>query len=75
MSMPAWMCTTDGCDRPAAARVGVPLLPLPAGAALGFAVVWPLAHSGATGLPACIDHVHHAIDLMLMSAQPTGGQP
>lgn len=63
-------CTQDGCPEPAVARVGLPLLPYPPGHGLGYAVVWPLANSGATGLPLCVDHVHHAVDLMLLAAQP-----
>lgn len=70
MTAPGWLCTADGCGSPAAARVGVPLLPMPAGVGLGFAVVWPLAHRGATGLPLCADHCHLAVDEMLMAAQP-----
>lgn len=69
--MTAWVCTHDGCDQPAAARVAVPLLPYPAGTGLGFAVVYPLtvrAGSG-TGMPYCIQHAHHVVDVMLMHAQ------
>lgn len=70
MTAPRWMCTQDACDQPAAARVGVPLLPMPAGVGLGFVVVWPLAHQNATGLPVCVDHCHLAVDEMLMCARP-----
>jgi hypothetical protein len=70
MTAPIAFCTADRCTQRAAARIGTPLLPNPPGVGLGFVIVWPIAHRGATGLPVCLDHAHHTVDLMLMDAQP-----
>lgn len=68
--MTAWVCTWEGCDQPAAARVGVPLLPYPAGRGLGYVVIHPPDAATATGFPMCLDHVHLQVDVVLMKAKP-----
>lgn len=54
-------CSLTGCDEAPTVRVAVP------GA---FAIVRPLDSPNPVGDPVCLDHAHHAVDVMLMRATP-----
>jgi hypothetical protein len=58
-------CAAIDCGQRPAARVAVP----PANPA-AFAVVRPLTSDHPIGEVLCLDHVHHAVDAMLMRATP-----
>lgn len=59
-------CQQIGCDQPAvaliAAPIGMPGAPV-------FAIVRPLTSPVQIGDQVCLDHAHHAVDLMLMRAK------
>lgn len=54
-------CAVDDCGQAPAALVAVP------GA---FAIVRPLTSPNPVGDLVCLDHAHHAVDVMLMRAAP-----
>lgn len=66
------LCTTEGCTEPAAARIAGSDVSGPTVPGLGFAIVRPAASPAMVGDPLCLDHTHHAIDLMLLRALPGG---
>lgn len=63
-------CTERDCRQPAAARVAFPQLPGPPLPGMGFVIVRPAATAVPTGVLVCLDHAHHAIDLMLLRGTP-----
>jgi hypothetical protein len=64
-------CTAADCTETAVARVGSPqLIPGHHVPGMGFLLIRPAAAQVHTGLLLCLDHAHHAVDLMLLRDTP-----
>lgn len=64
-------CTAADCSEPAIARVGSPqLIPGHDIPGMGFLILRPASAQVATGVLFCLDHTHHAVDLMLLRDTP-----
>lgn len=65
------VCTSEGCRERAASRVSSSELSGPPIPGLGFVIVRPVANwAPGAGMPLCLEHTHHAVDLMLLRALP-----
>lgn len=64
-------CTAADCSETAVARVGSSqIFPGPQVPGMGFLLIRPATAQVATGVLFCLDHAHHAVDLMLLRETP-----
>lgn len=63
-----------GCTEPAIARIALtdPEQVTACLGRVGMALIRPMSAAMRSGIPGCLDHVHHAVDLLLLAAQPNG---
>lgn len=69
-------CASEGCGQPGAAWVAAVQPDEVWRTGQGFMIVRPMGSPiGGHGVPLCVDHAHHQMDLMLLRALPSPEQP